>query len=140
MKKLFKLYPLILGVVICNYAFAVTSNTINFKNQRGSTMKLIWKEDLKNTGTLSGTFITAVGNCKKDMGVEMPLTGYFNGNAIALTVNFPHCNQVVSITGNISEDKNTINTLWLDTVASSDPSGKNWNSNIIGYDSYQKIE
>ncbi len=120
-------------------ALAATDQTIIYKNQRGSTMTLIWHADKNNTGTLTGTFTTAVGNCKADVGRPLPVTGYFNGNALAVTVNFPHCKQVVAITGNTTNDQAELHTLWLDATQAKDPTGQDWNSNLIGTDSYKKV-
>lgn len=120
-------------------AMAASDSSITYKNQRGSTMVLAWHTEAENTGTLSGTFTTSVGNCKEDIGVPLPLLGYFNGNAISVTINFPHCKQVVAMTGNLSNDQSNIHTLWLDANQANDASGKDWNSNIIGSDSYKKI-
>ncbi len=118
---------------------AATDQTINYKNQRGSVMTLTWHAIKNNTGTLSGTFTTAVGNCKANVGVPMPLTGFYNGNAVAITVNFPECKQVVAMTGNLINNNNELNTIWLDASHTKDPVQTNWNSNIIGTDQYQRI-
>lgn len=119
-------------------AYAASEQTITYKNQRGSTMTLIFHQEEGSTGTLTGTFTTAVGNCKTDVGVPQPLSGYYNGNAIAVTFNFPHCKQVVAMTGNLLDGKNKIQTLWLDAQPAKDPHNKDWDSNIIGSDSYDK--
>ncbi len=120
-------------------AASLPNNT--YKNQRGSTMVLAFQPgDQANTGTLSGTFTTAVGNCKADVGVPLPISGYYNGNAVTVTVNFPHCKQAVAMTGNISNDKSTLHTLWLDVAPVDDPRGSDWNSNIVGSDSYEKVD
>jgi len=127
------------SVFLCHQVSAATDPSNTYKNQRGSTMTLTWHADTDNTGSLSGTFTTAVGNCKEDVGVALPLVGYFNGNAISVTVNFPHCKQVVAMTGNVNNDLSNIHMLWLDANQADDPRGKNWNSNIIGSDSYERI-
>ena len=126
-----------LSVLLSSTAIAASDSGITYKNQRGSEMVLNWHKNFQNTGTLSGTLTTAVGNCKADMGVPMPLVGYFNGNAVSITVNFPHCHQVVAMTGNASQDRSTIHTLWLDASQADDPRGKDWNSNITGSDSWK---
>jgi hypothetical protein len=123
------------SMLLSHSLFAAADSNATYKNQRGSTMVLNWHAD-DNT---SGTFTTAVGNCKEDMNVPLPLAGYFNGNVISVTVNFPHCKQVVAMTGNLNADQSKIHTLWLDANQASDPDGKNWNSNIVGSDVYQKI-
>lgn len=127
------------SILLSHQVSAATDPSITYKNQRGSTMTLAWHADTDKTGSLSGTFTTAVGNCKEDVGVPLPLVGYFNGNAIAVTVNFPHCKQVVAMTGNVNKDQSNIHMLWLDANQADDPRGKNWNSNIIGSDSYERI-
>jgi hypothetical protein len=125
-------------LLACGLTLAETDPSITYQNQRGSTLILTWRHDSPQTGKLSGTFNTAVGNCKTDIGVPMPVAGYFNGNAIAITVNFPHCKQVVAMTGNVSSDLKTIHMLWMDANQAKDPQGKDWNSNILGADIYQK--
>lgn len=129
-----------LGSLFLNHhAIAASSHSITYKNQRNSIMTLKWNDNTKNTGNLDGTFTTAVGNCKKDIGVPLPLTGYFNGNVISISINFPHCQQTVAMTGNLSNNQSQIHTLWLDANQADDPRGKIWNSNIIGSDSFEKI-
>ncbi|MGB6976651.1 MAG: avidin/streptavidin family protein [Gammaproteobacteria bacterium] len=142
MKRIMKL---IIGSTLClaNIGYcanaATDSSSETYKNQRGSTMTLAWHANSRNTGTLTGTFTTAVGNCPQDVGIPMPLAGFFNGNAVAITVNFPHCKQVVAMVGNLTDNKNSLHTIWLDANQAEDPRGKNWNSNIVGSDTYQKM-
>lgn len=121
-------------------AFA-EDQTINYKNQRGSTMTLTWhQQDAKhNTGTITGTFTSAVGNCKADLYKAMPLTGYYNDNTVAITVNFPQCKAVAAMTGNVATDKQQVTTLWILANDAKDPIHKDWNSNVVGTDSFQKI-
>jgi len=125
---------------IGNYSLIFSEQTLTYVNQRGSVMVLTWNGDPEATGSLSGTFTTAVGNCKTDVGVPMPLSGFFNGNAIAVTVNFPNCKQVVAMTGNLIDQNQELNTLWLDAHQAADPTRKDWNSNIIGADHYVRQE
>lgn len=120
-------------------AFAAEERSITYKNQRGSVLTLIWHENTQETGTLSGTFTTAVGNCKRDVGVPLPMRGFFNGNAVAITVNFPHCKQVVAMTGHLSANRDELATLWLDAVQAKDPVHKNWDANITGADYYERV-
>src|SRR5665213_934712 len=90
-----------LGALIMVQASYGADQTVTFKNQRGSTLTLRFQPGINNTGALVGSFTTAVGNCQADVGVPMPVAGFYNGNAIAVTVNFPHCKQVVAMTGNL---------------------------------------
>src|ERR1700722_6537735 len=136
---------LALGLIACSLALvqvanATSTSTINFKNQRGSTMTLVFHQSKQeNSGMLTGKFITAVGNCKTDVGVPVPLIGYYNGNAVSLSVNFPHCKQVVAMTGHITNNQSKLSTLWFDASPVEDPQGNDWHSNIVGSDSYKKI-
>lgn len=132
------------GVAIFSFLFSsytVNANndqTISYQNQRGSTLTLTFHPNKNDTGTLSGSFTSAVGECKQDVGVALPLNGFYNGNAIALTVNFPHCKHIAAMTGNMLEEKSQIKMLWLVNSDVKDPQGKNWNSNYIGNDFYNK--
>lgn len=138
--KLFKMavVGLIVSATFNTQAFAENNQIITYKNQRGSILTLTWQNDKDNTGTLTGTFNTAVGNCQADVGKPLPISGFYNGNAIAITVNFPNCKQVVAMTGNVTNGKNEIFMLWLDANQAKDPRGKEWNTNLIGADSYTK--
>lgn len=127
------------SLFLSHYASAASDFSETYKNQRGSTLVLVWHADSKNTGTLNGTFTAAVGNCKQDVGIPLPLTGYYNGNAISVTVNFPNCKSVAAITGNLINNKNSIHTIWLLASQAEDPLGKNWDSNLVGTDSYEKV-
>lgn len=130
---------LISSCLICvgNYAYAANVTGI-YKNQRGSVLKLEWQSRGKNVGSLSGTFTTAVGNCQKDMNVPVPISGFYNSNAITISINFPHCRQVVAMTGNVNTNKTKISTIWLDAHIARDPEHKDWNTNLIGTDLYKR--
>ncbi len=128
------------SVILGSLASAEVSQSVTYENQRGSTMVLTFMAGQQdNTGTLAGTFTSAVGSCAKDVGVSMPLTGYYNGNAIALSVNFPDCQVVIAMTGNLLEDQNQIKMMFLGASPAKDPSGKDWNSNVVGTDFYNKV-
>lgn len=122
---------------LCNQTI-LAQESITYKNQRGSVLTLQWHKREDNTGTLTGTFTTAVGNCKQDMGVPVPVTGFYNGNSMALAINFPHCKQVVAMTGHFIDQNNELATLWLDAKQSDDPQRSNWEANICGADYYKK--
>lgn len=122
-----------------HFAYAAEQPSMTYKNQRGSVLTLIWQDDKKDVGTLSGTFTTAVGNCKTDMNVALPISGFFNGNAIAITVNFPHCKQVVAMVGHLTHRHDKLTTLWLDAMQATDPTHKDWNANITGADDYERV-
>lgn len=117
-------------------ADATVPNDVTYKNQRGSKLVLVGFNPDEPTGSLSGTFTTAVGNCKEDMNKPTPIAGFYNGNAFSITVNFPHCKQVVAMTGHFTEGG--LHTLWLDAGQVKDPETSGWNANIVGTDVYQK--
>jgi hypothetical protein len=141
MKKVQKLFFALglCSLMLNNVAQAADHQMLIYKNQRGSNLALIFNPTEGNTGTLTGTFTTAVGNCAQDIGVPLPILGYYNGSALTVTVNFPHCQQVIAMTGNMSAQKDRIRMLWLDTSQVKNPDGINWSSNVIGADSYKKI-
>lgn len=121
-------------------AHALCFQKVKYINQRGSILELCYHKNYKQdyAGNLSGTFISAVGNCEANMNKKMPISGFFNYNAIAVTINFPDCKQVVAMTGTVADDE--LHTIWLDASKAEDPTTKNWNSNIVGADSYKKTK
>lgn len=137
--SLLKNSVMVAGCFFClSFANASSAQGMIYKNQRGSTMELVLHPQEGNTGTITGSFTTAVGNCKTDMGVPMPISGFYNGNAISVSVNFPHCKQVVAMTGHLLEENNALYTLWLDASQSADPMKKDWTANISGADYYKR--
>lgn len=128
---------LLVGVGSVAYA-ADTAETV-YKNQNGSVLKLQFDSKDKNSGSLSGTFTTAVGNCKADINVPVPITGFYNGNAVSISINFPHCKQVVAMTGNFNKNNTQLTTFWLDTGVLKNSPHKDWNANTIGVDAFQKV-
>lgn len=119
---------------------ALADQKITYKNQRGSTLTLTWHDSSEKVeekaGTLTGIFTSAVGKCAA--GMPFPVTGVFNGNAIAININLPKCKQVIAMTGNLTNGNEELHTLWLDAAQAADPRKNDWNSNIIGADSYKK--
>ena len=140
--KLSKSKAMIAAVCIAGMGHAAVaktvSNTTRYKNERGSILRLTWHAKGNDTGTVTGSFRTAVGDCKAEINKAVPVTGHYSGNAMALTINFPKCKQVIAMTGNVDATKTKIATLWLDAHATTDPQ-KDWNSNIIGTDTFHKI-
>lgn len=124
---------------VSSYANAADVKMLIYKNQRGSTLTLQLKSETNSTGTLSGTFNTIVGNCKKDMNTPVPISGFYNEQAVVIAVNFPHCHQVVAMTGNMTQNNEMIYMTWLDTQSSNDPLKTDWSINLTGSDLYKKI-
>ena len=102
-------------------------------------MTLVFNEVKNNTGTLNGTFTTVVGNCKADMNTPMPITGYFNGNVVTISINFPECKQAIAMTGHLLNDNKDLFTLWADINDVKDPQGQDWNNTISGADHFHAI-
>jgi hypothetical protein len=120
-------------------AHAKCDQKATYVNQRGSNLELCYHKNHDGyTGNLSGTFTSAVGNCKADINNKLPISGFFNYNAVAIAINFPNCGQVVAMTGTITD--NELHTIWLDAAKADDPVTKNWNSNVVGADYYKKVE
>jgi ABC-type phosphate/phosphonate transport system substrate-binding protein len=131
----------LLAAIAITSSYAATSGnqTITYKNQRGSTLVLNFVPTKNNTGNLTGTFTTLVGDCAANMGVPMPVTGYFNDNVVSLSINFPECNQSIAMTGHLTSNKAQLQTMWLDAAVVADPHNKDWNSTNIGTDFYKKV-
>ena len=117
---------------------AQTPQTLSLKNQRGSTMNITLIDEGNSTGTIKGSFTTAVGNCQIEVGKPMALSGFYSGNAVTLSVNYPKCKKTIAMTGHFNADRTELDTLWMVAEESADPKGKNWNANIVGSDHYQR--
>jgi len=122
-----------------NVVNAAMQEETTYKNQRGSTLSLVWHHDAESSGKITGTFTTAVGNCQAEVGKPMPVTGYFSGNAVTLSVVYPQCKKTIAMAGHTDKERSNMHTLWLVASASEDPRGKNWDANIVGSDTYQKL-
>ncbi|PPC90651.1 MAG: hypothetical protein CTY35_14235, partial [Methylotenera sp.] len=64
---------------------------------------------------------------------------YLVGNALTFSVVYPMCFSVVSITGNLSQDKKAIDTVSIVNKQSDDVSHEGPGARFIGHDSYEKI-
>lgn len=139
MKLVNKLILALVFLTSINTAQAANDKKLTYVNQRGSTMTLVFHQLDGNTGTLAGTFTTAVGEHAKDVGVPQTLSGFYNGNAITVAFNFPHSGAAAAMTGNLLDGGNKIQTLWLVASDSKDPTHTNWNSNIVGTDAFNLV-
>lgn len=132
------------GLAVCisftaNVANARSRVSEHYQNQRGSLLVLNKHKISKNYGTISGTFATAVAskNCQDVVGKPAPITGYYTGNAVSFTVSYPSCGAVIAVVGNF--EKNTIQTVWIDSHQALHAEGKDWNTRMIGSDTYKLI-
>jgi hypothetical protein len=96
-------------------------------NENNST--LIINSVDSNTGLMTGTFTTGVG-C--GVGVQRPMTGFYNQGAMTFTVNFQNCNSGTSWAGQLSATGNQIMTLWYLALSGM----PQWNSIIAGTDTF----
>ncbi len=129
-----------LGIYVClsGLASAATSAdyTVTYKNQQGSTLTLTWHPEKNNTGTLNGLLSSKAAGCSQ--GVPAAVSGVFTGNAIAVTVNYPKCDKVLAMTGNVKNNNAELQILWLMTAQAKDYMRDNV-GNQIGIDTYTKI-
>ncbi len=98
-------------------------------NENNSAMTLTSVDP--TTGLMTGTFVTGVG-C--GVGVEWPLSGFYNQGAITFTVNFQECQSATSWSGQISTAGNQIVSLWY-LAMSGFPA---WNSILAGTDVFTR--
>jgi hypothetical protein len=123
---------------ISSFVYAEAKETVvTYKNLRGSIMKLNWSPSKDKVGTVSGTFKTAVSKCaaaKRDV----PVSGVYNGNALALTASFPGCSTVVAMSGNVSADRNEMHLQWLVTKEAESSLHESWDVTTTGVDHYKK--
>ena len=121
---------------LCQTAFAET-NDITFKNQRGSILELNILADNK----IEGYFTTAVASktCPDAINKKRPITGYLIGNALTFSVVYPMCESVLSVSGNLDNEKTAIDTISILNKQASDIIHEGPGARLIGHDSYQKI-
>lgn len=122
------------------FAAGVSGQTFKFRNQRGSTLSITKQQTGNNAGTITGTFSSAVASkdCQQMIGKPVPVTGVYNGNAIAFSINYPQCNTVVGMVGNFN-GSNTIETIWIDNNQGSNTQGQDWDTRVIGHDEFQRV-
>lgn len=104
-----------------------------WKNQRGSVLQIL----SATNNVLTGTFTTAVAKTKQCIGKPLPATGYVNGDAISLIINFAPCNSpyTVAMTGYLSHD-NKLHTMYM----VQNQNRNQWNACIINADVYHKFK
>lgn len=132
-------FAILSTLAFISYAKSTASNQMKYQNQRGSILIIEQHVINDKTGTITGTFTSAVGNCEQDVNVEQPISGYYNENVISLVTNFSHCGVSAAMSGHMTDNGQHLSLLWIATSQSSDPSGKGYDSNMIGQDEYQAI-
>ena len=108
-----------------------------YKNARGSVLKLKFNDD----NTITGTFITAVASkeCQQAIGTRKPVTGYITKNSIAFVVSYPECGAVVSLAGNIEDNKSLIDTTAIIVHSTAHIATEGPGARMISHDVFNKV-
>jgi hypothetical protein len=125
-------------ILTASAAIADEAKITKYQNPKGSELELTWHPDNDKSGTLTGTFKTAVSKCKAAIGQPMPVVGVYNGNVLALTVNYPACESVLAFSGNTDKDHSRVNLHWFLTRHSANL-GDSWDSTTTGVDVFKGI-
>ncbi len=120
------------------FAVASADYTITYKNQLGSTLTLTWHPEKNNAGTLNGLLTSKGGSCNQGAGIPAAVSGVFTGNAVALTINYPKCDKVVAMTGNLKNNNTELQMWWLASSQAKNYIRDNAGVNL-GSDTYVKI-
>ncbi|RUR07319.1 avidin/streptavidin family protein [Legionella sp. km772] len=135
----FKTLSIALGLssLLSGSLFA-SQDLLLFKNQRGSLLEIRVLDDNR----IEGDFTTAVASktCPQAIGIKRPITGYMIGNALSFSVVYPMCNSVLSITGNLDQDKTTLDTLSILNKQAEDIIHEGPGARFIGHDLYKKVD
>jgi hypothetical protein len=128
-------YAVLVGAALLNQAAFAGKQM--FMNERGSVLELNILPDNK----VEGSFKTAVASksCPQAINQKRPITGYIVGNAITFSVVYPMCESVLSITGNISKDEHSIDTVSILNKQADDVTREGPGARFIGHDTYTKI-
>lgn len=137
MRNLSVLASVVLSMV-ASAALADEAKITKYQNPRGSELELAWHAVDATSGTLTGTFKTAVSQCKAAIGQPMPATGVYNGNVLALTVNYPGCDTVLAFAGNTDKDHKDVSLHWFLTKHTANIS-ESWDATITGVDIFKSI-
>ena len=126
----------IISSLLSQSAFA-EQHAMTFKNQRGSILELNILADNK----IEGYFTTAVASktCPEAINKKRPITGYIVGNALTFSVVYPMCESVLSVTGNLDETQESIDTISILNKQATDITHEGPGARFIGHDSYNKI-
>jgi hypothetical protein len=125
-------------LVSASAAMADEAKITRYQNPKGSELALTWHPDNATSGTLTGTFKTAVSQCKAAIGQPMPVTGVYNGNVLALTINYPACESVLAFSGNTDKDHSNVNLHWFLTKHAENL-GESWDATTTGVDIFRSV-
>ena len=126
------------GVVLSLLGMNVMAenNFLSYKNTRGSILKLQINPD----NSVTGFFTSAVASkeCQKAIGMQRPITGYIEKNALAFSVNYPGCG-VVTFIGNIEDNQKTIDTTAMITHTADSSSKEGMKARMITHDVFSRM-
>ena len=128
----------LIAATLLSQTVHATTNTLNFKNQRGSILEIVLLKDNK----IEGHFTTAVASksCPQAIGTRQPITGYIVGNVVTFSVAYPMCNSALGITGHFANHRETLDTLSILNHQAEDILHEGPGSRMIGHDIYTKIK
>ena len=126
-----------LSSLMCSSLYAAQDELV-FKNQRGSLLEIRVLEDNR----IEGDFTTAVASktCPQAVGEKRPITGFMVGNALSFSVVYPMCDSVLSVTGNMDNDKTMIDSLSILNKQADDIIHEGPGARFIGHESYKKVD
>ncbi len=129
-------YITALSLSLLNQSILAAGDTFTYKNTRGSVLKLQFNPD----DTLSGTFTTAVASkqCQQAIGMKRPIVGFIAKNAISFTASYPECGSIVTFTGNIEENKKTIDTTAIVAHPSAQIAAEGPGARMISHDVFKR--
>lgn len=124
-------YAAALCLTFVSASLSAEQTSIRYKNTRGSVLELNFGQDNK----LTGSFVTAVAtkDCQQAVGSKRPIIGYADGTAIGLSINYPVCGSVVTLSGHISKDRDVI-----ETIAVIAHQGDHFGTQYISHDTFAR--
>ncbi|MGQ3890038.1 avidin/streptavidin family protein [Legionella sp. CNM-1927-20] len=136
MKAKLSNFLLITFAVLSPSVFAA-QKIITFKNERGSILQL----NMGSNNKVGGYFTTAVASktCLQAINVKRPITGFMIGNAITISIVYPMCKSVLSLSGNFDKNKQTLDTISILNKQSDNITHEGPGARFIGHDFYKRL-
>ncbi|WP_242604666.1 avidin/streptavidin family protein [Legionella busanensis] len=132
----------LLNLLLIIFAFSsqttfAAQNTISYKNERGSILQL----NIQDNNKIDGYFTTAVASktCPQAINVKRPITGFMIGNAITVSIVYPMCESVLSLSGNFDKNKQTLDTISILNKQAENIIKEGPGARFIGHDFYKRL-
>ncbi|WP_242604368.1 avidin/streptavidin family protein [Legionella gresilensis] len=131
------LNPLLITFVVVSQPTFGAQNVISFKNERGSILQL----SMGSNNKIEGYFTTAVASktCPQAINVKRPITGFMIGNAITVSIAYPMCESVLSLSGNFDKNKQTLDTISILNKQAENITQEGPGARFIGHDFYKRL-